>query len=208
MRLRLALFDSGTANRCRLVSLTPSPAGEQRQQSTSIAYRGPSVGLLQPGGIAPPGKPAAWGSGAMSAAQSSLQVACCTASTVPLGSGRLCACCLSLRSSQNLWLQAPACMHLRFWMCPACQRAGPHCCWVTLVSSPAAAAAAAAAEIRASGLRPCHSMFAIAKGDFSTFPPPIISIPHCCPCRSPFGRSVHPHRAPARAGDCGPGGSH
>lgn len=34
------------------------------------------------------------------------------------------------------------------------------------------------------------------------------SIPHCYPCRSPFGRSVHPHRASARAGDCGPGGSH
>lgn len=59
VRLRLALFDSGTANRCRLVSLAPSPTGEQRQQASSITYRGPTVGLLQPGGIASSGKPAA-----------------------------------------------------------------------------------------------------------------------------------------------------
>ncbi|PRW57862.1 helicase MOV-10 [Chlorella sorokiniana] len=58
VRLRLALFDSWTANRCRLVSLAPSPGGGERQQqqsSSSIMYRGPTVGLLQPGGVASPG---------------------------------------------------------------------------------------------------------------------------------------------------------
>ncbi len=56
VRLRLAVFDSRTATRCRLLSLAPSPAGGDRQQPTSITYRGSAVALLQPGGIAPAGK--------------------------------------------------------------------------------------------------------------------------------------------------------
>ncbi|KAI7838701.1 hypothetical protein COHA_007499 [Chlorella ohadii] len=55
VRLRLAVLDSRTATRCRLLSLAPSSAGGERQQPSSITYRGPAVALLQPGGIGPAG---------------------------------------------------------------------------------------------------------------------------------------------------------
>lgn len=61
VRLRLAVFDSGIATRYRLVSLAPIATGGEGQQRPGSppggVYRGPTVQLLQPGGIGGPGKP-------------------------------------------------------------------------------------------------------------------------------------------------------